>query len=60
MEWVIWGFGGLLAVVVAFIGVALWRVAWRDRHLPNQGLRKESAARRHARATTPRGVPKSR
>jgi hypothetical protein len=60
MELVIWGFGGLLAVVAAIIGIALWRVLWRDRGLPNEGLRKESPARQHARRTIPRGVPKSR
>jgi hypothetical protein len=60
MVWVFWGFAALLALVAAIIGVAIWRVVRRDRDLPVGGPRRPSAARRAARATMPRGVPKSR
>lgn len=54
MQWVIWGFAGLAAVVAAIIGVAAWRVFVRDRGVPNQGLRRKSSRARRARATIPR------
>jgi hypothetical protein len=56
MQWVLWGFGGLLAVVLVIIGVAA-RVAMRGAG--------NGAGLRRRRTTTPRsdprrGVPKSR
>ncbi|WP_430447947.1 hypothetical protein [Rhodophyticola sp.] len=60
MEWVIWGFGSLLALALMIIAVAAWRSLVRDRHEPNLGPQRMSDARRAARRSMPRGVPKSR
>ncbi|HOZ33748.1 MAG TPA: hypothetical protein PLM52_12790 [Tabrizicola sp.] len=59
MEWVIWGFGGLAALVAAIIGVAAWIVLRRDRNLPNAGIDKRRRPKT-PRSDPTRGVPKSR
>ncbi|MBY6200938.1 hypothetical protein KUV65_06160 [Maritalea mobilis] len=60
MEWLFWGFAGLVAVVAAIIGVALYVVLIRDRDAPNQGPRKQPRPGRMPRSDPRRGVPKSR
>jgi hypothetical protein len=60
MEWVLWGFGGLLGVVAVIIGIAAWTVLVRDRDDPNKGVRKHRRPGRMPRSDPRRGVPRSR
>ncbi|GAA5066690.1 hypothetical protein N0B44_03575 [Roseibacterium beibuensis] len=60
MEWLLWGFAGLAAVVAVILGIALYVVLIRDRDTPNQGPRKHARPGRMPRSDPRRGVPKSR
>lgn len=60
MEFVIWAFGGLAAVVGVIIGVAAWIVFWRDRDANNTRVRHKRRPGKAPKFDAGKGVPRSR